>query len=353
MGAIDDLVQGFNCHRNEYENIETELGHRMKALCNDYLQGNGYSWHSRVKKADSLAEKLRGRAKKYANERENVKVIKDLIGGRIVLINQSDFNNVDKMIREKFDLIEETQHPKESLEKHQRFRGYDGLHYHVTREEPLSDQYRDLIIEIQVMSPLMWLFSALVHDIEYKEKHGEPTKEVKRSLELLKGVINLGEVIVQQFEACCYPEVQELHSKRHEADFDVQAAIRNLVHGAAKKVDKFDKKDWQCLRELRLNDPRQEKIRIESSKDSVLESSCTWFFDKETFANWWDGDDSRLLWIHGGPGKGKTMLTMAIISEVSSRLRNLPGSNVLTYFFCQNTFKDLNSTVSLLRGLIN
>jgi len=46
------------------------------------------------------------------------------------------------------------------------------------------------------------------------------------------------------------------------------------------------------------------------------------------------------------------MMMIALISEVSKRLNDRPGSGVLAYFFCQNTSDDLNTTVSVLRGLI-
>lgn len=46
------------------------------------------------------------------------------------------------------------------------------------------------------------------------------------------------------------------------------------------------------------------------------------------------------------------MIMIALISEVSKRLNDRPGFNVLVYFFCQNISSDLNTTVSILRGLI-
>ena len=46
------------------------------------------------------------------------------------------------------------------------------------------------------------------------------------------------------------------------------------------------------------------------------------------------------------------MMMMALISEVERKLESLPGPNVLAYFFCQNTSSNLNTTVSVLRGLI-
>ncbi|KAB2568610.1 Vegetative incompatibility protein HET-E-1, partial [Lasiodiplodia theobromae] len=60
----------------------------------------------------------------------------------------------------------------------------------------------------------------------------------------------------------------------------------------------------------------------------------------------------RLLWIKGGPGKGKTMMTAGIIEWVSEEVKKKPGQSVVSYFFCQNTDNRLNRAVSVLKGLI-
>lgn len=110
--------------------------------------------------------------------------------------------------------------------------------------------------------------------------------------------------------------------------------------------------DSACLRAWRLTNPREDKARIFSSKDPLLEGSCTWIFDDQAFTEWWNNDDSRILWINGDPGKGKTMMMMALIDEISQRLRTSPGSGIMSYFFCQNAFQELNNTVAVIRGLV-
>lgn len=101
-----------------------------------------------------------------------------------------------------------------------------------------------------------------------------------------------------------------------------------------------------------MTDPRDVKSRIEASKDDLLEGSCSWVIHDAAFQKWWGCDDTYLLWIHGDAGKGKTMMAMALIAEVSRRLNSKPGSGVLSYFFCQSTHSLLNNAVAVLRGLI-
>ncbi len=59
-----------------------------------------------------------------------------------------------------------------------------------------------------------------------------------------------------------------------------------------------------------------------------------------------------MLWIHGDPGKGKAMMVIALIREIRLCLNLNPGSGLLSYFFCQNTIPELDTTISILRGLI-
>ena len=109
----------------------------------------------------------------------------------------------------------------------------------------------------------------------------------------------------------------------------------------------------QYLKDLLLKDPRVEKDRIANTKDELLASSCAWVLEDPAFYDWWYRDDVRYLWIHGDPGKGKTMMAMTLIEEISQYLRSSAGSSgCLTYFFCQATVWELNDAISLLRGLI-
>ena len=345
MGAISDFVAAFSRDADKYMTLNEKVSARCKealALCDiEFL------WQSRVKAAESLEKKLRDRIHEYSDESENIADIKDLVGGRIILTRWLDFERVEKTVSQIFNIRGRTQHPRDernAVNFKTRFRGYDGLHFHVTLQDP-SDQQWDPIIEIQVMSAFMWFFMTLEHDIEYKKSHGEPNEGLLLSLDLLKGAANIGEIGLQMYDKELFPFAKL--SSPQGVNPDLQKTIRTVVADVG-----LDENDKQCLRDLRSTDPRHDKERIEASKDQLLEGSCSWILTDSAFVDWWNNDDSRLLWIHGDPGKGKTMMMIALISEVSRRLIDLPGSNVLAYFFCQNTSNDLNTTVSVLRGLI-
>jgi hypothetical protein len=116
--------------------------------------------------------------------------------------------------------------------------------------------------------------------------------------------------------------------------------------------DLDEEKNSRCLCDLRSTDPRDDKIRIERSKDDLLKDSYMWILNDPAFTDWRDKDDSQLLWIKGDPGKGKTMLMIGLIEELSRQLESEPGLGILSYFFCQSTDSRLNNAVSVLRGLI-
>jgi hypothetical protein len=110
--------------------------------------------------------------------------------------------------------------------------------------------------------------------------------------------------------------------------------------------------DTKCLRDLRLTYPPDDKLRIEMSKDDLLKDSYMWILNDTAFIDWRDNDDTQLLWIKGDPGKGKTMLMIGLVEELSRQLELEPRSGILSDFFCQGTEARLNNAVSVLRGLI-
>jgi len=74
------------------------------------------------------------------------------------------------------------------------------------------------------------------------------------------------------------------------------------------------------MRDLMITDPRHDKARIKRSKDDLLENSCTWILNDQAFLSWRDRRETQLLWIKGDPGKGKTMMMIALVDELSSWL---------------------------------
>ncbi|KAJ5698118.1 G-protein beta WD- 40 repeats containing protein [Penicillium macrosclerotiorum] len=107
--------------------------------------------------------------------------------------------------------------------------------------------------------------------------------------------------------------------------------------------------DRICLQHLHCPDSLAVKNRLKEAKDKLLRQSFEWVLQDPQYRSWRDGNDVCLLWIKGGAGKGKTMMSIGLIEELS---RERDPSTLITYFFCQNADNDLNNLESLIKGLI-
>jgi hypothetical protein len=64
---------------------------------------------------------------------------------------------------------------------------------------------------------------------------------------------------------------------------------------AFKRLEKEIGKLEECLRDLRLTNPRHHKRHIEHIKGGLLEASYYWILDNDDFQTWRNGEQSRLL----------------------------------------------------------
>jgi len=146
--------------------------------------------------------------------------------------------------------------------------------------------------------------------------------------------------------------------------------LGNLTASGNSRVhygDNYYRTSDSCLADLRVTDPRGDKTRIEEDKGGLLPDSSSWILNHADFLRWRHDPHSRLLWIKGDPGKGKTMLLITIVNELERQLsyrrpvehaQEQPpdtldvSTGALAYFFCQATDSHLRSATAVLRGLI-
>jgi hypothetical protein len=126
--------------------------------------------------------------------------------------------------------------------------------------------------------------------------------------------------------------------------FDGEGAAEAL----RRLMDEVDKQR-KCTQDLRLTDPCDDKQRIEATKGGLLVDSYSWILNNDSFQQWQVDPQSRLLWIKGDPGKGKTMLLCGIINELQ---KSITKTDNISYFFCQATDSRINSAAAVLRGLL-
>lgn len=111
-----------------------------------------------------------------------------------------------------------------------------------------------------------------------------------------------------------------------------------------------DPLDQACLQDLRTTDPRDDKERLKNTGGGLLEASYRWIRDDQTFKQWQgvQSNTAPIIWIRGGPGKGKTMLLCGIVED----LAKFHADSTISFFFCQATDMRINTAISVLRGLI-
>ncbi|KAK4248937.1 hypothetical protein C7999DRAFT_30627 [Corynascus novoguineensis] len=146
----------------------------------------------------------------------------------------------------------------------------------------------------------------------------------------------------------CFRDDTQIYTTQQATSYLEQLAR----HTKKQEMQQISEKGQECLKNLRLTNPRDDKARIERTNGGLLQDSYRWVFDNSDFQQWRDHPESRLLWIKGDPGKGKTILLCGIINELErGNTADVCHCNV-GYFFCHATDSRINNATAVLRGLI-
>ncbi|KAF3399386.1 hypothetical protein DPV78_006841 [Talaromyces pinophilus] len=105
------------------------------------------------------------------------------------------------------------------------------------------------------------------------------------------------------------------------------------------------------LKALLLTRPEVDRKSLIVLKGRRADGTCEWLVQHPRYQEWLADTNIPLLWISGGPGKGKTMLAI-YITEVLQPVVDA-AENVLLYYFCSNRDKNRNTALTILRGIIH
>ncbi|EHK40517.1 putative ankyrin repeat-containing protein [Trichoderma atroviride IMI 206040] len=106
-----------------------------------------------------------------------------------------------------------------------------------------------------------------------------------------------------------------------------------------------------------LHNPEMDRRRLIRVNGRRVPGTCEWIRDNVLYRSWLTcsqpSSDTALLWITGGPGMGKTMLSIFVIEELEARARQEQEPLVtLLFFFCSSNEADRNTAVAILSGLL-
>ncbi|KIW57718.1 hypothetical protein PV05_02280 [Exophiala xenobiotica] len=102
---------------------------------------------------------------------------------------------------------------------------------------------------------------------------------------------------------------------------------------------------------LLLTRPEVDRKSLIALKGRRVDGTCEWLIQHPHYQEWLTDANHPLLWISGGPGKGKTMLAI-YITEVLQPLVDA-ADNVLLYYFCSNRDKNRNTALAIMRGILH
>lgn len=103
-----------------------------------------------------------------------------------------------------------------------------------------------------------------------------------------------------------------------------------------------------------VTNPEDDADVIRHKAGAPVEGTTSWLFRNPAYTIWMN-TDADILWLHGNPGKGKTMLALAAVQELEEKieLEGPTSKSVLGYFLCDSKDDRRNTPVSILRGLIH
>ena len=137
-------------------------------------------------------------------------------------------------------------------------------------------------------------------------------------------------------------------------EFDTRNYVGSISGTTINVPATFDERHRASIQALFLTDPTDDMQMIASRKDKLLDATDSWVLSNQAYLQWMGEDLSRVLWLHGDPGKGKTMLAIALVENFSKRLGNegSASDSALFFFFCDNQDDRRNTPSHILRGLI-
>ncbi|KAK6866350.1 hypothetical protein PG995_002878 [Apiospora arundinis] len=121
--------------------------------------------------------------------------------------------------------------------------------------------------------------------------------------------------------------------------------LAGTFHGCSFDHDDIATRRTKVLDDLRLTDPLDDRAELQSQKGRRLQGTCLWIQDHPDYRSWLQGDCAQ-LWISGGPGMGKTMLSIFITESLED------DSKRVAYFFCRHDDEKRNTETAVLRGLL-
>ncbi|KAF3020284.1 hypothetical protein E8E14_013223 [Neopestalotiopsis sp. 37M] len=143
--------------------------------------------------------------------------------------------------------------------------------------------------------------------------------------------------------------LETIDQSLQEVRTDLQAITAAIQHfGDQERERNEHEKDTDFIKEISTIQPESVKQDIVISKGGFMKEAYELVLQQSNFAALQSDVNTRVIWITGNPGKGKTMFLCGVIDEIFERQK----LRMVAYFFCRADNQNTNTANSVLRGLL-
>ena len=229
---LADFIVQFQKDRPEYEALCRRAAQMVDALIKQ--KGIMAIVTARVKDPDRLMEKLirrdRDEGRNYQSFEDIFRDVPDLMGVRVALYFPGDAQKIAGLLAPKFEIVRTKEYPSRMEGgdagfiaykrrvypgyEGRRFDGYCAVHHHVRflHDDEAEQPSINPVIEIQVASLLMHAWSEVEHDLAYKNKMGQVSREEYECLDEINGLVLAGEIALNRLDRLSQQRIEQENS---------------------------------------------------------------------------------------------------------------------------------------------
>ncbi|KAF4455375.1 Vegetative incompatibility protein HET-E-1 [Fusarium austroafricanum] len=135
--------------------------------------------------------------------------------------------------------------------------------------------------------------------------------------------------------------------------------IRGNVSITTNSLQTNNNEAQDCLRDLFLTDPSDDRNALKRKKGDRAHGTCEWILCTEDLTAWLgfsqtelpESQATHVLWLYGNPGTGKSTMAIFLTEELSAAFSGTDGKT-LAYFFCDSGYDMRKTATSIIRGLL-
>ncbi|KAH0541223.1 hypothetical protein FGG08_004279 [Glutinoglossum americanum] len=204
--------------------------------------------------------------------------------------------------------------------------------------------------ELERISEAFIPIASRYHIISFYEELNHPTlgKLVVTKHSAVLGLPNEDVVMMNDSDHCDMCRFKSLDDPRFSLVWKRIQKL-NLTNTQKQTMAKLSAIQKDCLALLSVTDIRDARDIAASSR---YNGTNDWILSDETFRKWKQSSENSLLWILGGPGYGKTVLSAAILDHLDCTAEVRIENFLVTFFFWNETDHRSNNAVAMYRSTL-